>query len=31
MFSLTGFEGVSHMIEEMPRPSVTAPKVMCVS
>lgn len=27
-FGLTGFEAVSHMIEEMPQPSKNAPKVM---
>lgn len=27
-FGLTGFDAVSHMIEEMPRPAINAPKVM---
>jgi amino acid transporter len=27
-FGLTGFDAISHMVEEMPRPSITAPKVM---
>ncbi|KAL1413599.1 hypothetical protein Q8F55_001374 [Vanrija albida] len=30
-FGLTAFDAVTHMIEEMPRPSINAPKVMIVA
>ncbi|RSH85658.1 hypothetical protein EHS25_003798 [Saitozyma podzolica] len=30
-FGLTGFDAISHMVEEMPRPSITAPKVMLMA
>jgi len=30
-FGLTGFDGISHMIEEMPRPSINAPKTMVLA
>lgn len=30
-FGLTGFDAVTHMIEEMPRPSKNAPKVMVIA
>ena len=28
VFGLTGFDAVSHLVEEMPRPHINAPKVM---
>ncbi|ORX37439.1 amino acid permease [Kockovaella imperatae] len=31
VFGLTGFDAVSHLVEEMPRPSVNAPKVMIIA
>lgn len=30
-FGLTGFDAISHMVEEMPRPSVDAPKTMVLA